>query len=109
MSDQGDVGHVAELVEGYKEAFAQNKRILTFDDYLDLVMERPKRYCRDAATFVRDAFDHYGSYPVDRPWGQETRFAIFDVPWEDGRDHLVGQEQAQRSVYNLLKGFAHED
>ena len=96
MTDEAKENPIAALAEEYRERFEANKRILTFDEYLDLVAAAPERHSRDAATYLRDTFDYYGSYPVDRPWGQETRFKLFDVPWEDGRDRLIGQERTQR-------------
>jgi len=99
---------LASLFSEYKGLFESNKRILPYEDYLALVAASPRRHCRDAATYLKDAFDHYGSYPVDRAWGQETRFALFDIPWDGGKDRLVGQERAQREVYNILRSFSHE-
>jgi predicted Ser/Thr protein kinase len=96
------------MFDGFKERFESNKRILSFTEYLDHALENPALHCRDAATFVRDAFDHYGSFPVERPWGQETRFALFDLPFDDGKDLLIGQEAAQQAIYQLLCAFVQE-
>ncbi len=96
------------ITEGYKERFEANKRLLSFDEYLDVALADPERHCRNAATYVRDAFDHYGTYPVDRPWGQETRFTLFDMPFAEGQEQLIGQEAAQQEIYRLLNSFSHE-
>jgi predicted Ser/Thr protein kinase len=99
---------LSTLLEGYKERFEANKRILTFREYLALVSQVPSRYVRDAARFVRDAFKHYGTYPVDRPWGQTQRYALFDLPFDDGKDKLIGQEDAQEAIYRALENYVSE-
>lgn len=97
-----------DLASRYKKRFEANKRILDFETYLDMVAQAPDSHCRDAATYVRDAFDHFGSYTVDKPWGQERRWKLFDAPFDDGRDALIGQESTQAQIYRLLCGYADE-
>ena len=58
------------------------------------------------------AFDHWGTTHVARPWGEVTRWQLFDLPFADteGRrnDRLVGHEDLQRAVYRALGGFRRE-
>lgn len=107
-ADQREKEFLSPIFGDFKERFDSKKRILSFREYLSLALGDPERFCRDAATFVRDTFDHYGTYPVDRPWGQETRYKLFDTPFNDGREALIGQESAQQAIYQLLCGFAQE-
>lgn len=108
MSDDTTSPVLATLAETFKERFDNNKRILTYPEYLDYAFNDLSLSCRDAASYVRDCFDYYGSYTVDRPWGQERRWALFDTPFDEGRDNLVGQEAAQDELYTFLCGFAQE-
>ena len=55
---------------------------------------------------MRDCFLHYGTEEVYRPYGYYTRFKLFDCPFDDGRDPLVGQEAAQEAVFGHLNDFA---
>ncbi len=69
-------------------------------------------------------FDHFGTYTVKKPWGESTRFKLFDLPWEPeperldhgtkppafhGRDTaLVGHEELQGEIYRVLSNFVQE-
>ena len=57
---------------------------------------------------MRDVFDHFGTEPVRTPRGPMTRWKLFDCPWDDGKDALVGQEEVQAAVYRLVANFARE-
>ena len=65
--------------------FEQGRRLLAFQEYLELFANDPVRYSRDAARYLRDAFDHYGRVTVERPWGRLTRFRLFDLPFLEPR------------------------
>jgi serine protein kinase len=108
-----------EVVESVRATFGAQRRVLSFAEFLTLVDSDPERYSRDAARYVLDAMDHFGSYLVDRPWGSERRFRIFDLAFREGgepspngrrrrSDHLQGQERVQEAVYRALHGFARE-
>ncbi|MBM4374609.1 MAG: serine protein kinase PrkA [Deltaproteobacteria bacterium] len=94
---------------GYRDG----KRVLGFGEYLELFAEHPARYGRPAPNYVRDLFMHYGTETVRRPWGQLTRFRLFDCPWESaderGREPtLVGHEDVQGEIFRALCNFARE-
>lgn len=104
--------------------FNEERRVLSFQQYLELFASNPVRYGRDAARYVRDMFDHFGTRTVKKPWGELTRFRLFDLPWElppegaeqqqgtrayRGRDFaLVGHEELQAEVYRVLCNFVRE-
>jgi hypothetical protein len=95
-----------------KQEFEEQRRLLAFEEYLELFSASPVRYTRDAARYLRDVFDHYGRSVVKRPWGERTRFRLFDLAFLDeggGRRHaLVGQENVQREIYRALSNFVRE-
>ena len=85
--------------------------MLSFQEYLELFATDPIRFARDAARYMRDMFDYYGTSQVERPWGTLTRYKLFDLPWEtegNRRDALVGQEEVQGELYRVLSNFAQE-
>src|SRR5262245_31346076 len=94
------------------EEFRRKRRVLSFGEYLELFISDPVRHNRDAAAYVRDAFDHYDKREVERPWGKATRYNLFDLPWldrdETRRDSLVGQEKVQGKLYRVLSNFVRE-
>lgn len=97
-----------DLGASIKEEFGQKKRVLSFPEYFQLFWDAPHIHARNAARYLVDAFEHYGSYTVKRPWGEETRFGLFDTKFLDGRGRLIGQERAQASVYRILRNFTRE-
>ena len=101
-------GLLSELAERAAKSFAERQQILTYDEYLGLVLAEPRVHLRDAATYLRDAFDHHGWFEEQHPWGRTTRYRIFDQPFQDGRERLVGQEPAQAAFYRAISGFVRD-
>src|SRR5260370_10146652 len=91
-----------------RESYVKNKRVMSFEEYFALFSAQPERQARSAAQYVRDAFDHFGTVEVKHPRGALTRWRLFDVPWDAGRDRLIGQEEAQARVYRVLANFRRE-
>src|SRR5262245_25150075 len=81
-----------------REAYVRNKRVMSFDEFFQLATARPEQYARSAAQYLKDVFDHFGSYEVKTPRGVLRRWRLFDVPFDEGRDRLVGQEEVQARV-----------
>jgi serine protein kinase len=105
--------------------FQEGRRVLSFQQYLELFASNPGRHGRDAARYVRDMFDHFGTRTVHKPWGDLVRYNLFDLPWESGgterlgaaeasggyhgRDAaLIGHEEIQAEVYRSLSNFVQE-
>lgn len=96
-----------------RERFEAQKRVLSFGEFVQLYFEHPARHGRDAARYLRDCFDHYGSTTLTKPFGEVTRYHLFDLPFESRdqtrhRDYLVGQEALQEAFYRTLSNFARE-
>src|SRR5579871_6536367 len=85
--------------------FKKNRSILSFEEYLALFAQGPKLQARNAAQYLKDAIDHFGTDMVPHPSGRVRRFKIFDPPpgTKDGR--LAGQEEVQNAIYRLLGNF----
>jgi serine protein kinase len=103
---------LARIAESLREKYAAGRRVLSFPDYVELFAEDPVRYGRDAATYVRDMFDHYGTTRAARPWGAVRRFTLFDLPWDDateaGDARLVGHEELQGELYRAIENLVKE-
>jgi len=104
-----DLARIAEQVE---RSFKEERRLLSFREYLALFATDPLRHSRDAARYTRDMFDCFGRVPAERPWGSMTRFSLFDLPFLEERDRqreaLVGQEAVQLELYRALNNFVRE-
>src|SRR5512136_2577844 len=90
------------------EHFRANRRLLSFDEYLELVKDDPRRHARSAAQYLRDMFDHFGTEVVRHPEGEIRRFKLFDAPWDGGEGRLIGQEGTQNAIYRILSNFARQ-
>lgn len=88
--------------------FAANKRVLSFAEYLEIVEREPTVHLRNSAHYLRDMFDFYGSEQVRHPSGTIRRFRLFDVPWDEGRGRLIGQEEVQNHLYRILNNFVRQ-
>ncbi len=91
-----------------RESFARKRRVMSFGEYFSLFCSDIVRQTRSTAQYLRDALDHFGTESVRSPRGQVTRWKLFDCPWDEGKDHLVGQEEVQGSIYRLVSNFARE-
>ncbi len=99
-----------------RDRFESQKRVLSFDEYLTLVTEQPWRHTRDAARYLRDCIDHYGTYEVLSAGRPVRRWRVYDVEFErsagaderNGHDFLVGQERLQADFYRALSNFVRE-
>jgi serine protein kinase len=112
-SSKGSRSELEQLAASVKERFLAEKRVLSFEEYLQELLAHPWRHSRDAARYLRDCFDHYGSYEVTRPWGPVRRFRLFDQDFTDGkqgelRRRLVGHEDLQNGFYRALGNFVRE-
>lgn len=103
---------LGQIAEGMRRAFESERRILSFSEYLEVFQENPARQVRDAATYVRDMLDFYGTVPAERPWGHETRYRVFDQDFLTGddasREALLGQEEVQMELRRALGNFVQE-
>jgi len=102
---------LSQLLDETRATIARSRSVLSFEQFVDLYKTDPVRYGRDAGRYTRDMFDHYGTVQVMRPHGMETRWRLFDLPWEDtaGRhDALAGHESLQAEVYRALSNFARQ-
>ncbi|MGC4089563.1 MAG: hypothetical protein QM756_17075 [Polyangiaceae bacterium] len=108
----GIVDELREIAERVQKNFEEQRRLLGFQEYLELFATDPVRYSRDSARYLRDAFDYYGKTTISRPWGELTRFRLFDLPFLDPadahREQLVGQEFVQGEIYRALSNFVRE-
>jgi predicted Ser/Thr protein kinase len=101
---------ISSVAESVERRFKAGRRVLSFSEYLELFATDPVRYARDASRYLRDVFDHYGTQQVVHPWGEFTRWKLFDLPWDAAgeKGKLIGQEHVQSEIYRALSNFARE-
>lgn len=118
------LAELSDITAAIQQRFQKGRRLLSFQQYLELFAANPACHGRDATRYVRDMFDHFGTYPIKTPRGESVRYRLFDLPWEPeavrqdkghkspafhGRDAaLVGHEELQGEIYRVLSNFVQE-
>jgi serine protein kinase len=102
---QDSLGQIGQEV---RDAYTRNKRVMSFDEFFRLFLTEPRRYLRNSAQYLRDVFDHFGTTEVRTPHGSLSRFSLFDLPFDGGRNRLIGQEEVQGRVYRIISNFVRE-
>lgn len=100
--------HLTRLGREVREGFTKNRRVMSFAEYLELCAQTHRTQLRSAPQYVADCFLNYGTQEISYPWGKTRRFQLFDCPWADGRERLIGHEDVQNQVFQALENFVHE-
>jgi predicted Ser/Thr protein kinase len=98
---------LATLGTGVKGAFAENRSILSYEEYLNAFLEAPRRHARTSAQYLRDVMDHFGAVDRETPVGPVRRWKLFDLDFDpDARaQRVAGQEEVQAGIYRALGSF----
>jgi predicted Ser/Thr protein kinase len=102
LTDVG--GHV-------QQRFVSGRVIQSFEEYLQLFFQDPRRHARSAAQYLRDAMDYSGVTAVPTPVGEQRRFQLFNgdsTGVEEGIGigvRVAGQEEAQNAIYRQVSNF----
>lgn len=96
---------IEALAAAVAQEFESTRRVLSFEEWFELLCVQPHVHARNAAQYLRDCFDFYGRRDVRIPSGKVARFRVFDCEFDAGSGRLVGQEPAQNAFYEALDGF----
>ena len=100
--------YLDEVAGELKDEFDANRRVMSFGAYVDLFLTDPTAQTRNAAKYLLDCFQHYGSETLSTPMGEIRRWGLFDTPFDGGRDALVGQEEVQEAIYRAVQNFTRQ-
>lgn len=94
-------------IEESQKTYSERRSILSFDDYLAELKQKPKLHLRNAAQYFWDVIQHFGSYDLELPTGAQKRYRIFDTEFSNKDGQVLGHEQVQenlvRMIYNFLR------
>ncbi len=98
---------LSSVGSGVKGAFAENRSILSFEEWLQAFAEAPRQHARSSAQYLRDALDHFGSEERETPVGRVRRWKLFDLAFDPGArsQRIAGQEEVQAALYRALSTF----
>ncbi len=85
--------------------FSKNRSLLSFEEYLQLFSSASHLQARNAAQYLKDAIDSFGTEMVPHPSGQVRRFKVFDAIKDGHQVRVAGQEEVQNALYRLLGNF----
>ena len=97
-----------ELLSNVQRSFREDRTILSFGEYFQLVADAPKRQLRSSAQYQVDMLDYFGWEERDLPTGQIRRAKLFDAEFADGEFFVAGQEAVVQNIYRCLCNFARE-
>ncbi len=83
--------NLQELSDSIKNDFKKNLQILSFEEYLTLVEQKPGEHLRGSANYAADMFDFYGK--------NGESYKIFD-------GKVIGHEKVQKQIYQILRAFS---
>jgi serine protein kinase len=102
---------MANLSEDLRRQFKQRQVILSFDQFLNLVKDNPRRLMRNSAEYLRDCFQFFGEAvsndKVSKTAMDTARFKLFDIGTERGVP-IVGGEAVQRGIFRVLQAFVRQ-
>ena len=99
---------LSDVKEHVQKSFLDNRTIMSFQEYFEVVLARPEQHLRSSAQYVVDMMEHYGTEEVERPTGTVTRYSLFDMPFAQGEGRVAGQEDVQLAIHRTLSNFARE-
>ena len=102
------LGAIAELSGSLKDSFEADNRLLSYDQFLALVLEHPERFGRNSAQYLLDALAYFGVEEVVTGRGEIERYLLFNAPFDQGADQVVGHEATQEALVRALTHFVRE-
>jgi predicted Ser/Thr protein kinase len=85
-----------------KEIEKQNlsNEVMSFEDFMHLVQEKPSVHCRPNCIYLKDMFDYFGR-------NEDGSFKLFQKQ-APGSPAVQGQEHTQKMIYKNLSNFTEE-
>lgn len=106
-TDAKTSGLIERLSEAGRTSFEEERRLLSFGEFLNVAASSPERVARSAVQYILDAFSYFGRGEAEEGSGLR-RFKLFDAPFDEGRGRVVGNAATQDAFWRQLKGFERE-
>lgn len=88
-----------------QEKFKKSHSVLSFSEYLELIIQYPYTHLRNSAQYFVDMVDYYGKYEVNTHIKNYERYKLFDANFNYGYGKIFGHEAVQESIINNVKNF----
>ncbi len=108
MGESRDLSLLDDITSTIKRSFQEDRTLMSFPEYFELVLEDPGLRLRSSAQYLVDMMNHYGRDRLELPTGTVDRFQLFDAPFGNGELRVSGQEHVQNALYRIFANFARE-
>lgn len=98
--------YIDDITLQFRDVYVKRNVLMTFHEYVNLVAHNPRKFIRNSAQYLLDAFAYFETETVDSLFHQEqVRFKLFNIGTERSGP-IIGGEQFQNEFYYILKNFA---
>ncbi|BBH51632.1 hypothetical protein [Fluviispira sanaruensis] len=100
---------LSSVSESVRREFKEQKYILSYDEYLDIFSNEPRRLIRNASEYMLDMFKFFGLSEVKHGFNHTKRhFKLFERVRGKNKPAITGQEEAHESIYRVLEQFVRQ-
>ncbi len=96
---------VSRISQFIKTRFDESKRVLSFEEYLQLVEDTPYKFLRSAAHYLHDSVHHLGVEKVSVRGKPQARYKVFNQAFSESPRPVLGQHHVQSQLLQILTGF----
>ncbi len=93
------------VAKGAYDRFRQSRSVLSFAEYLALVVSEPKIHLRHSAQYFLDMIEKFGTYEIASAHRHERRYRLFDAEFSEGEGRIFGHEAVQDAIVRYLRNF----
>lgn len=94
-----------KVIKNTEQTWKRSQSVLSFEQYLCQVAEKPHCHVRNSAHYFVDMIDSFGSYAVSTPTEILTRYRLFDAEFLEFEGRIFGQERIQHAIVEQLRSF----
>jgi serine protein kinase len=106
MSETGSV--IKNISAQQQQEYQEQKVILSFNEFLDIVRESPEPLIRNSSSYLLDTFEYFGMESLI--FNEKVSVRKFKL-FEHGsirNGPIIGGEWVQDELYNILRSFARQ-
>lgn len=100
--------YLGRMIEGTLDTWKRSQAVLSFEQYLSELTERPHCHIRNSAQYFADMIDSFGAYTVTHPTETLTRYRLFDAAFRGQEGKIFGQEKVQHAIVEHLRSFVRQ-
>ena len=100
--------YLEKVVKQNETTFARRQSVLSFEEYITQVAQKPQCHLRNSAQYFADMAESFGSYSLKTPTGKLKRYRLFDAEFVEGEGKIFGHERVQKAIIEQIQCFARQ-